>query len=78
MKNGKWKDEDQSLVSGVDMSEHTLPLASHPSSNQEIEHFIKWDFPTSEPPVRNILIGSNCSGCLHFEFCTNLLAQIQN
>jgi len=34
MESGKMK---TSLVSGVAMSEHTLPLASHPSSNQEIE-----------------------------------------
>ena len=27
----------ESLVSGVAMSEHTLPLASHPSSNRKIE-----------------------------------------
>ena len=46
--NGKGKDEDQSLVSGVDMSEHTLPLASHPSSNQEIESADQALPPTEE------------------------------
>ena len=35
MENGRMK--TKVWYQGVAMSEHTLPLASHPSSNQEIE-----------------------------------------